>query len=74
MKKITLEQSYPNICSNVSMNNTRCSNGVVDPYTYKRKTLNDTLLNFQLYKYAKENLVMLNIYIKVNFNWTKEIC
>ena len=67
-KSVFISTIYPYLCSNVSLQYDRCSQGSVDPY--KKSGLEpraQALLEHMLFKYAKENLVLVNIYIKVKF-------
>ena len=65
-KSETMMERYPHLCSNVSLNYQRCINAKVDPYQDSGLDLRtQALLEHKLFKYAKENLVIVNIYIKV---------
>ena len=67
-KSVILSTIYPYICSNVSLQYERCSQGSVDPYKQSGlEPRTQALLEHMLFKYAKENLVLVNIYIKVIF-------
>ena len=73
-KSLTLMDRYPHLCSNVSLNYRRCNNQKVDPYQDSGLDLRtQALLEHKLFKYAKENLVIVNIYIKVTFIHLPEI-
>ena len=65
-KEATLSLMYPHLCSNVSLAYQRCQHGQVDPL--KPSGLDprsQAVLEHMLFKYAKENLVVVNVYIKV---------
>ena len=65
-KEATLTLMYPHLCSNVSLAYQRCQHGQVDPL--KPSGLDprsQAVLEHMLFKYAKENLVVVNVYIKV---------
>lgn len=65
-KAETLTMKYPYLCSNASLHYQRCSQGQVDPYKMTGMDRgSQTHLERLLFKYARENLVIVNIYIKV---------
>ena len=68
-KAETLFMKYPYLCSNASLHYQRCSQGQVDPYKMTgMDRASQTHLERLLFRYARENLVLVNIYIKVNLS------
>ena len=68
-RRFTLARAYPGICTNVSQTYYgRCGpDGQIFPYSQSGLTTRaEVLLEHLLFRYARENLVILNIYIKVS--------
>ena len=61
-RRITLSKTYPWICTNVSQSYSPC-----EPWAESSNdTRNEALLEHQLFRYARDNLAVVNIYIKVS--------
>ena len=67
-RRFTLSRAYPGLCTNVSQNYGRCGpTGQIFPYNQSGlNTRAEALLEHILFRYARENMVVLNIYIKVS--------
>ena len=67
-RRFTLSRAYPGLCNNVSQSYGRCGpTGQIFPYNQSGlNTRAEALLEHILFRYARENLVVLNIYIKVS--------
>ena len=67
-RRFPLSRVYPGLCSNVSQSYARCGDrGQIFPYNQSGlNTRAEALLEHLLFRYARENLVVVNIYIKVS--------
>ena len=59
-RKVTVSQAYPGLCTNVSQTYGRCE-GEASTNSWQ-----ESVLEHQLFRYARDNLVVVNIYIKVS--------
>ena len=68
-RRITLSKTYPGLCSNLTQTYTRCE-GREESNNTRR---DEALLEHLLFRYARDNLAVVNIYIKVSVVLVMEI-
>lgn len=61
-RRVTLSRTYPGLCTNLTQTYTRCEGGEETNKTRR----DEALLEHLLFSYARDNLAVVNIYIKVS--------